>query len=596
MKKYIFPNKGFSLLEVMIGVAVFALFAIGIYSGTQYVFKVVFNSRLHILETGILNEQLEIIRNLPFESIGIINGSPAGVLTRTVTTTRSGIDFTITRTIRNIDDPFDGTIGGTPNDTAPADYKLVEVEIVCTQCNQQTPARLSTYMGPKNLEGNPNNGALFIKVFDANVAPVQGATVHVTAIFPTSTLDITDTTDNEGMLRIVDLTPGIDVYQIDVSKTGYTTDRTMAPTPENPNPTKPKGSVAAQDVSTISFSIDKVSSLAISTMNQNCAPIGGAGLNVIGTKLIGTEPDVFLVSQNITTNGSGDYTYNNMVWDSYGIRPLIYDLVGSIPAMPINLLPNMNQPVQMILGAATANSIVAAVKDSVTGQSLASSTVHLSATGYDQTKTTGVGFVNQTDWSGGTWQLNYTNETKYWADDGKLDTNSPAGDVKLYKVGQNYVSDGYLESSIFDLGVSVDFVNLIFEPLSNPTSTGATPTRFQIATSDTSTPAAWDYLGPDGTGSTYYDQNNLVINSIHNGGRYLRYKVFLSTDDVSATPVLSDVSITYTTACTPPGQAYFGSLSAQDYTLEVSHPGYQTSLQTVSVSGDMVVGVDLAAN
>ena len=66
MKNKNFPG-GFSLIEVMMGVAIFSLFMVGIYSGTQYVFKVVYNSRLHIIETGILNEQLEIIRNLPFE-------------------------------------------------------------------------------------------------------------------------------------------------------------------------------------------------------------------------------------------------------------------------------------------------------------------------------------------------------------------------------------------------------------------------------------------------------------------------------------------------------------------------------------------------
>ncbi|MBI4992997.1 MAG: prepilin-type N-terminal cleavage/methylation domain-containing protein, partial [Candidatus Magasanikbacteria bacterium] len=129
-------HKGFTLVEIVVALGVFLLFASGIYSGIQFVFKSVYYSRLKILETGILNEQLEIIRNLPFEDVGIVNGSPSGVLERTATTTRNNIDFEITRTIRNIDDPFDGTIGGTPNDLAPADYKMVEVEIICTNCYQ----------------------------------------------------------------------------------------------------------------------------------------------------------------------------------------------------------------------------------------------------------------------------------------------------------------------------------------------------------------------------------------------------------------------------------------------------------------------------
>lgn len=589
-------NHGFSLLEVMIGVAIFVLFAVGIYSGIQLVFKIVYNSRLKIVETSVLNEQVEIIRNMPFADIGIVNGSPAGLLQRTVTTTRSGMDFIITRTIRNIDDPFDGTIGGEPNDTAPADYKLVEVEVVCTHCNQQEPAMLTTYIAPKNLEGNLDHGALFIKVFDANAAPVVGATVRITATFPTSTIDITDTTDNDGMLRIVDLPPGIDVYQINVSKFGYTTDQTVTSTPGNPNPVKPPASVAAQDAINVSFSIDRVSSLQLSSVNKSCQPVGGAQFNLMGTKLLGIEPNIFKVNQNITTDGSGNYTYNNLEWDAYGLKPTAYDLVGSIPALSISLPPNVGQPVQLILGSATVNSVLVQVKDSITGQPLSSSTVQLTATGYDQTKTTGVGYVRQTDWSGGTGQLFVGDETKYFGDDGKVEVNNPAGDVKLMKVGQSYVNDGSLESSIFDLGVTANFVNLIWTPLSQPPEAGDSPLRWQLATSNSTTPASWNYFGPDGSASTYYNQNNIVISSVHNGSRYLRYKLFLSTASSTITPTLSDLSITYITSCTPPGQAYFGGLNNQTYNLEVSHAGYQTSTQQVMVSGNMIVGVDLVVS
>ena len=174
-------KKGFGLLEVMIAVAIFVVFAVGIYSGIQYVFKVVYQSRLRILESSILNEQIEIIRNLSFYDVGIINGSPAGVLTKTETIRRNDIDFLITRTIRNIDDPFDGTIDGEPKDLVPADYKMVQIDVICSHCSQQEPLSVITYVSPKLLEGDPTHGALF-KSFDADARPVQGASVQVVAI------------------------------------------------------------------------------------------------------------------------------------------------------------------------------------------------------------------------------------------------------------------------------------------------------------------------------------------------------------------------------------------------------------------------------
>lgn len=589
-------QNGFSLIEVMVGVAVFSLVFVGIYSGIQMVLKVVYQSRLRIIETGILNEQIEIIRNLPFADIGIAAGSPAGILQRTVTTTRNGIDFSVTRTIRNIDDDYDGIIGGTPNDTAPADYKFVEVEITCTRCNQREPARLSTFVAPRNLEGDPTHGALFIEVFDADADPVQGATVHVVATSTNPAIDLTDTTDNEGMLRLVDLGAGIDVYSITVSKSGYTTDQTLSRTIGNPNPVKLPASVTAQSVTEISFSIDHVSSLGISTINNACAPVAGVSMNVIGTKIIGTEPDVFKINQTITTNGNGEYTLSNLEWDSYGLRPSSYDLLGAIPALPINLAPGVDQPVQLIISANTANSLLAQVKDSITGQPVPSASVRVSATGYNQNKTTGVGYIQQTDWSGGSGQLDFTNETKYWADDGKMEVSNPAGDVKLRKVGQKYVSDAYLESSIFDLGISATLVDLIWEPMAQPQQSGSGSVRFQIAASTTSTPGTWDYAGPDNTANTYFDELNFSLANTPPGNRYLRYKMFLRTAGTDYTPTVSHLNITYTTSCTPPGQAYFGNLANQEYTVEVSKPGYQTSTQTVTASGDVIMGVELTAS
>jgi len=313
----------------------------------------------------------------------------------------------------------------------------------------------------------------------------------------------------------------------------------------------------------------------------------------MGTKLLGVEPEVLKVNQNITTNGSGEYSWPILEWDAYGLRPTNYDLLGSIPALPINLLAGANQSVQLILGANTANSLVINVADGITHQPLSNATVRVLGTGYDQSKTTGVGFVRQTDWSGGNGQATFTDETKYWSDDGKIENNDLAGDIKLKKVGQNYVSSGYLESSTFDLGTAVNFVDLLWTPLSQAEELGDNSVRWQIAASPSSSPSSWEYLGPDGTGNTYYNSQNTSISSVNNGKRYFRYKLYLQTASATNTPVVSEVTASYTTSCMPPGQAYFGNLTAQDFTVTVSHSGYQTKVQNITLSGDMVFGVEM---
>lgn len=590
-------SKGFTLVEVVISLGVFLLFAVGIYGGIQSVLKSVYQSRLRIIQTGILNEEIEMIRNIAYDEIGILNGSPPGLLDRVVTTTRNGIDLEITRTIRNIDDDFDGTAGGSPNDTAPGDYKLVQVEIICTgSCIQRNPVVMTTRIGPKYLEGNPGNGTLFVQVFDASASPVQGADVHIVATSTSPAYDFSDTTANDGFLRIFDLASGTAAYHITVTKPGYTVGQTVTSSLTIPNPVKPPASVVAQSVTSISFSIDRVASARIRTKNISCQPAPSTSFSFLGTKLWGTNPDVRMVSSTAVTDSQGEYTFNNLIWDSYGVRPTGYDLLGSIPILPISIAPNVNQDIDLILGPDTPNSLLINVIDGITGQPISDALVTVTSTGFSADQQTGVGFIRQTDWSGGTGQLSMLNASAYWSDDGNIDNNNPVGDIKLRLVGPSYVSPGSLESSIFDLGVAANQVALSWEPLAQPPTAGVTPLKFQIATDSTSTPALWSYLGPDGTDLTYYEPSVTAISVGHNGDQYFRYKAFLSTESSTSTPILSDISLSYTTSCTPPGQAYFGSLSNQSYGVEVVKTGYQTLVDSVTVGGDTTMTVTLVAS
>ena len=585
-KNYTAKHKhGFTLLEIVVAVGIFAIFAIGIYSGIQFVFKLVYNSRVRIIETSLLNEQIESIRNMSFYDVGIINGSPSGLLERTVTTTRNSIDFEITRTIRNIDDPFDGTIDGEPQDLSPADYKLVDISVICTSCHQKEPVIMSTYIAPKYLEGDPTHGALFVEVFDANGHAVQGATVHVVSTATDPTYDFYDTTDNDGHLAIVDLAAGIETYAITVTKEGYTTDQTVSSTVSNPNPAKPFGTVIAQNVIEMTISIDLVADMSVETLNASCVPVGSTDVSLVGTKRIGITPDVYTVDQDVTTNGSGEYLFSDLVWDTYQFDVTGYDIIGSIPNERIDLLPGVSQPVQLILGTATTHALRVDVVDSVTGQPIANATVLVTSTSYSEEKVTGVGTVGQTDWSGGSGQEMIGDNTRFFDDDSNVDVLSSVGNMTLRQIAGEYASSGWVESSTFDLGLDATYQNIIWEPLSQPPETGINSVQFHIATASSTSPSSWEYLGPDGTAGTYYTPGSTVISDVHDGDRYMRYMAYLSTASTTSTPTISNISLTYTNSCTPPGQVYFGGLSATEYAVTVSATGYEAENSNVSVDG-----------
>jgi prepilin-type N-terminal cleavage/methylation domain-containing protein len=222
-------SRGFTLVETIVGVAVFVIVASASYQAYISLFKIINQNQYKIAALNLANEQFEIIRNLPYSDVGVPGGIPNGKIPHTQTLVRSNISFTVTTTIRNIDQPFDGQIGSTTNDLSPADNKVVEVEVACSTCGSFTSVTLTTNVAPKNLETASTNGALVIKVFDSNGVPVSDASVHVVNAQVTPNIIIDDVTNVDGVLQIVDAPPGVDAYQITVTKSGYSTDKTYTP-------------------------------------------------------------------------------------------------------------------------------------------------------------------------------------------------------------------------------------------------------------------------------------------------------------------------------------------------------------------------------
>jgi prepilin-type N-terminal cleavage/methylation domain-containing protein len=567
-------NKGFTLVELLVGVAVFLIIVLAVYKAYTSIFSVVYTSRAKIDAVDLANEQLEIIRNLPYSDVGISGGIPSGKLSHTQSVTRDSYQFDITLTVRNVDDPFDGTLGGTPNDLSPADHKTVEVEINCILCRNFSPISVTTTVSPKNLETASTNGALFVKVFDADGNPVEGANVHIENNSVTPHIVIDDTTNSSGLLQIVDAPPGVNVYEITVTKSGFSTDKTYASTVGNPNPVKPHATVVLQQVTQSSFVIDNLGSFAITSQTDTCSPVPAIDFQLRGDKLIGTSPNNYKYDQAKVTNGSGTLAINSLEWDSYNftLTDSGYDLVGTNPLLPANLAPGSNQALQLIVAPKNPRTLLVIVKDSSTSLPLSGVDVTLSKTAFSQSKITGQGFLGQTDWSHGDGQATSTDLAQYFSSDGNIDKNTMVGDVILKKTFGLYESSGVLTSSSFDVGSPSNFQKIVWSPQSQPVETGSPNVRFQIATNNDG--GTWNYKGPDGTATTYYTVLNQNIHSSNNGNRYLRYKLFLNTASTSYTPNISDVSFTFTSDCTPPGQVAFTGLASGTYNLHLTKSGY----------------------
>ncbi|MBT4349776.1 hypothetical protein HOD19_03330 [bacterium] len=106
-----------------------------------------------------------------------------------------------------------------------------------------------------------------------------------------------------------------------------------------------------------------------------------------------------------------------------------------------------------------------------------------------------------------------------------------------------YASSGTLESSTFDVDTNSVSYNWIAWSGSEPANTDI---RFQIATSNNQS-GPWIFIGPDGTGGTYYSEAayELINYNSHLDQRYLRYKLFLTSQSDLQVPILEELTISY---------------------------------------------------
>jgi hypothetical protein len=67
-----------------------------------------------------------MVRNLPYELVGVKGGFPDGVLEAVTSTFQNNIEYTIETRVDYVVDPTDGIAA--PEDNCPNDYKKVKVK------------------------------------------------------------------------------------------------------------------------------------------------------------------------------------------------------------------------------------------------------------------------------------------------------------------------------------------------------------------------------------------------------------------------------------------------------------------------------------
>ncbi len=721
-------HAGFSLVEAIIAVVVLGMALVSIYQLTQQLIRVGTLAQRKAVSAAIAQEQLEIIRNMPYDQVGSDTTFPSGPLLTTQTIVRDTKSYTVTLNINYVDDPADGVMctgSNSPCDTAWLDYKKVEVQVCWDSISCGAPVRLTTIISGQGLENSTNTGALIITVLDVSGSPVSGATVTVSS--PALSNNVVNATDVNGKLQLLSLPPATGNYHIVVTKSGYSSDSTYAPSPGF-IPILPDQSILAGLPTPITFNIDQVSTLNISTLDQStCGGVGSVDIHLQGQRRIGQSPDVYAFDQSITTDASGQIHLTNVSRDNYTmtINSGVYDVAGINPPDTIVVNPDSTVDATVTLVPHQSHSARLIVRDSGTKAPLADASVQVTdGAGYDVTVVTEQGAIHQSDWSGGGGQALVGDNTKYQSQSGGIntgsivtlststathsftedftttdhrdavqttaswsvtpaevilpeDTNVPgtyqltaqaqsskvnSTDGRITKVTLHAVTElngqeitfavsadgttfepitpdneltlansgndlrwqaqlrttdtavtpritsvslsyeqvsvplttGTLTSSTFDSGTSTNYRTMSWAA-TTPTGVGADAIRLQVATNNDDT--TWNYVGPDGTSSTFFTVSGSSLPASLSGKRYFRYKLFLSTDTQLAVPSVTSITTIKNNACTPPGQAFFSPLpAAGTYGITVNKSGYQSAVFSTDITGAFAQYLDLIPN
>lgn len=282
-------NRGFTLVEALVLIFIFSIIVTVFYSVFNLGMGNVLEAKKRLMATSLVNQKMEIIRNLPYASVGVASGVPNGPIDPDEEEVMGGKNFHILTDIRYKDDPFDGTLGGSPDDTIPNDYKIARVVVKWGEETGSQEVVLVSNFVPPGREEVAGGGTLAINAADSGGQGVPSVSVH---IFNSETgVDINTVTDAEGHL----LLPGtpassLNTYEITLSKNGYETVATLPPYPATAfNPTEVHATVTEGGLTQKDMTMDALSDIKIITVDPLGSAIADVEFNLTGGKKIGTD-------------------------------------------------------------------------------------------------------------------------------------------------------------------------------------------------------------------------------------------------------------------------------------------------------------------
>lgn len=418
-------SAGFTIIELLIATFIIGTVVTGLFGLFLLDLRGAQESERRVAAIALANERMEMVRNLPYLSVGTVGGWPAGAIPPAETVTRNSQAYSVQTDIRFVDDAFDGSTAGStagherviichkppgsagqrtmeisgsaldahlahgdstgacgttgdgtnPGDEYNGDYKQVRIEVSWPSPSNARPVTLITYVASQGVEGGEQGGTLDFQALNAAGEGVEGAEVHITNPVLAPAIDISTQTNSEGRVVLPGLPPQADSYTLSVTMNGFTSEQTYARTASFvPDAGHSHLSMIVKKVADKTFYIDRTARLTITTRDESGQSLPNVPLTLTGTKTTGeniasdgTATPAYKVNETVTTGTGGSVNREGLEWDDYGLAvsgaATEYDIKETSLVLPLRLNPGDDTEVIATLVPHTDHSLQVTVVD-----------------------------------------------------------------------------------------------------------------------------------------------------------------------------------------------------------------------------------------
>lgn len=225
MKK---DSEGFTMVELVIAMSIFFIVATALIPLFAFAAKQSNKNRLDVVAHNLANSQMEYIRSLPYDKVGVVDSNPSGIIDGEMAKSIDGVEYRVDTQVDWVDDPADGL---NEKDPIPYDYKRIIVTVSCLNPYTKKLEKLASLASNISLEGEEtlcDGGNLRITVCHAwksvgnsNIHPIKGIKVE---LFKTNEEDIFHQvlyTNDNGKVLFAGLDEDIYTIKVDAESMGY---------------------------------------------------------------------------------------------------------------------------------------------------------------------------------------------------------------------------------------------------------------------------------------------------------------------------------------------------------------------------------------